>query len=492
MSHRRNPSQSLNAARRARELQELAESEVDVLVVGLGVTGAGVALDAASRGLTVAAIDAHDLAFGTSRWSSKLVHGGLRYLAKGDVGIARESAVERGLLMTRIAPHLVRPLPMLLPAAAGVSKSMIHLARAGMAAGDLLRLTAGTPRGVLPKPRRLSAVEARAIVPALEPQGLRGGLLSWDGQLCDDARLVTGLARAAAGHGARIITRCRAVSKTKLRDELTGSSFDVKARVVINATGIWAASLAPSLTLRPSRGSHLVLHKSVLNGLSAGLTVPVPGSTSRYVFALPQHDERVYVGITDDPVDGPLPDVPVAPEQDIDFLLSVLNSVLHRPVRRDEVLGTFAGLRPLLSAPGASADLSRRHAVVSEDGMVTIVGGKLTTYRRMAEHAVNAAVKLAQLPASGCVTKSLALPGAGPSNVDAPARLAARYGSEAPLVAALGTEEVAPGVTTGELQWAVRHEGALDESDLLDRRTRAGLVLADREAALPYARSLFP
>lgn len=500
MSHRRKF--SLNAARRAREIQQLAETPVDVLVVGLGVTGAGVALDAASRGLSVAAIDAHDLAFGTSRWSSKLVHGGLRYLAKGDVGIARESAVERGHLMTRIAPHLIRALPMVLPAAAGVSPGAIRLARAGFAAGDLLRLTAGTPRSVLPKPRRLSAVETRALIPALSSAGLRGGLLSWDGQLCDDARLVTGLARAAAGNGAMVLTKCRALGPSLLRDELTGSTFEVRARVVINATGVWAGTLAPSLTLRPSRGSHLVLHSSVLCGLSAGLTIPVSGS--RYVFALPQVDGRVYVGLTDDPFSGPLPDVPSVPSADVDFLLDVLNSVLHRPVTHADVLGAFAGLRPLLNAPGASADLSRRHAVRSDDGIVTIVGGKLTTYRKMAEDAVDAAVRTAGLTAGRCVTKTLALPGAVPSTLDAPAhlvararpdapaRLVARYGSEAPQVAALGLTEVAPGVTIGELRWAVENEGALDESDLLDRRTRAGLVSADRAAALPAARSLFP
>src|SRR5690349_9004852 len=181
---------SLNAARRARDLAALAEGEiVDVLVVGLGATGAGAALDAASRGLTVAAIDAHDLAFGTSRWSSKLIHGGLRYLASGQVDVAHESAVERGVLMCRTAPHLVRALPFVLPLTPLVSRSQAAVSRAGLLAGDALRLAARTPRSVLPGPRRLSPVETLRLAPALRPYGLRGGLLSWDGQLADDARL---------------------------------------------------------------------------------------------------------------------------------------------------------------------------------------------------------------------------------------------------------------------------------------------------------------
>lgn len=205
------PRTSLNAARRERDLAALPGEVVDVLVVGLGATGAGAALDAASRGLSVAAIDARDLAFGTSRWSSKLIHGGLRYLARGQVDVAHESAVERGALMRHTAPHLVRALPFVLPLTPLVPRSQALLAGGGMRAGDLLRCAARTPRSVLPGPRRLSAVETLRLAPALRPHGLRGGLLSWDGQLADDARLVTAIARTAAGHGARVLTRCRAI-----------------------------------------------------------------------------------------------------------------------------------------------------------------------------------------------------------------------------------------------------------------------------------------
>ncbi|MDF5757867.1 glycerol-3-phosphate dehydrogenase/oxidase [Spongiactinospora sp. TRM90649] len=495
-------STSLNAARRARELAEIAETTVDVLVVGLGATGAGAALDAASRGLSVAAIDAHDLAFGTSRWSSKLIHGGLRYLAKGQVGVAMESAVERGILLTTTAPHLVRARPYLLPLTPAVSRSQAATLMAGYRLGDALRAAARTPRRLLPGPSGLGAARALERVPGLAPRGLRGALLSWDGRVIDDARLVVAIARTAAGHGARILTRCRAVELTgdgaEARDELTGERLRIRARTVVNATGVWAGTLDPSITLRPSRGAHLVLGPGVLATPGAGMHVPIPGESNRFVLVLPQSGGRVYVGLTDEPVDGPVPDVPEVPESDVTFLLDVLNSVLAVPVRRSDVAGAYAGLRPLLAAPdgaeGATADLSRRHAVrVSQTGVVTVVGGKLTTYRRMAEDAVDRAVALRSLQAGPSPTSGLPLVGAPVGALRAPWWLVERYGAEAPAVAELAeadpslAEPVAPGVIGAELVWGARHEGALDAGDLLDRRTRIGLIPAEREAALPAA-----
>ncbi|WP_433336753.1 glycerol-3-phosphate dehydrogenase/oxidase [Spirillospora sp. CA-294931] len=501
---------SLNAARRTRELAGLSGEVVDVLVVGLGATGAGVALDAASRGLSVTAIDAHDLAFGTSRWSSKLIHGGLRYLASGQVDVAYESAVERGVLMCRTAPHLVRALPFVLPLTPMVSRAQAAIIRSGLHAGDALRAAARTPRSILPGPRRLSAVETARMAPALRPYGLRGGLLSWDGQLADDARLVTALARTAAAHGAKIITRCRALSVggdgALVRDELTGAEHTVRARAVVNAAGVWAGGLVEGVNLRPSRGTHLVLRAESLRGLTAGMHVPVPGASARYILVIPQGDGRVYVGLTDEPADGPIPDVPEPTEGEIGFLLDILDSALDLPVRRDEVAGAFAGLRPLLDTGGGeTADISRRHTVLtSGDGIVTIVGGKLTTYRRMAQDAVDALVTAGRLDAGPSRTARLPLVGAAPAArleaLDAPRRLVQRYGTEAPLVAALARDDasllepVVPGlpVVGAELAWAVRHEGALDAADLLDRRTRIGLVGRDREAALPAALACFP
>ncbi|MEU8619089.1 glycerol-3-phosphate dehydrogenase/oxidase [Streptomyces sp. NPDC048623] len=509
------PGSSLDAARRRRELDRLAEGAdgtdgvVDVLVVGLGATGAGVALDAATRGLDVVAVDAHDLAFGTSRWSSKLIHGGLRYLASGQLDVAHESAVERGILMERTAPHLVRAQPFVLPLTPLVSRGQAALARSGFLAGDLLRVSARTSRRTLPGPRTLSAVETRHLAPALRATGLRGGLLSWDGQLSDDARLVTAIARTAAAHGARVLTRTRALELhgdgALLRDETTGQELRVRARAVINAAGVWAGGLVDDVRLRPSRGTHLVLRSEALGSLSAGLHIPIPGETNRFVLVLPQGDGRVYVGLTDEPVDGDIPDVPDVPETDIGFLLDVLGSALDAGLRRSDVVGAFAGLRPLLDtrdAGGRTADISRKHAVLtSPDGVVTVVGGKLTTYRRMAQDAVDAAVAGRGLTAGPCRTASVPLVGAARPQVlaglDVPSRLLRRYGTEAAAVHALGladpalAEPVVPGhpVTGAELLWAVRHEGALDTADLLDRRTRIGLVPEDRAVAEEAARA---
>ncbi|RCG30682.1 glycerol-3-phosphate dehydrogenase/oxidase [Sphaerisporangium album] len=468
---------------------------VDLLVVGLGATGAGVALDAASRGLSVAAIDAHDLAFGTSRWSSKLIHGGLRYLAKGRLGVARESAVERGALLTRTAPHLVRAQPYLLPLTPDVSRAEAGVLMAGYRLGDLLRASAGTPRATLPGPSRVSAARARALVPSLRARGLRGGLVSFDGRVTDDARLVVAVARTAARHGARVLTRCRALSLAgdgaEVRDELTGETFAIRARRVVNAAGVWAGGLTASVSLRPSRGTHLVLRPGALGDQRAGLHVPILRERARFALVLPQPDGRVHVGLTDEPVDGPVPDVPEAPEADVVFLLGVLNSVLETPIARADVAGAYAGLRPLLAGEGGTADLSRRHAVLrAPDGVVTIVGGKLTTYRAMARDAVDVAFPSA--PRSR--TTRLPLVGADGHDGDGvPARLVERYGSEAWAVHDLALSDpsaaqVLPtGVTVAELVWAVRHEGALDSGDLLDRRTRIGLIPEDRATALPAA-----
>jgi len=505
---------SLSAARRARELTAtVGGPAVDVLVVGLGATGAGVALDAAARGLSVAAIDAHDLAFGTSRFSSKLIHGGLRYLASAQLDVAHESAVERGVLMERTAPHLVAAQPFVLPLTPLVSRAQAALARAGFHAGDTLRLAARTARATLPPPRRLSAVETRHLAPVVRGDGLRGGLLSWDGRLTDDARLVTAVARTAAARGARILTRVRALTLTgtgaRVHDELTGEEGEIRARAVINATGVWAGGLVEGIRIRPSRGTHLVLRPDCLGPLPAGLHIPIPGESNRFVLVLPQDDGRVYVGLTDEPVDGGIPDVPEVPESDIGFLLDVLGSVLDAPVRRDDVVGAFAGLRPLLDTGGSTgpaprtADISRRHAVLtSPDGVVTVVGGKLTTYRRMAQDAVDTAVRERRLPAGRSVTASLPLVGAAAPRtlaaLPAPRRLVRRYGTEAPAVHALGLrderlrEPVLPSypATGAELLWALRHEGALDAADLLDRRTRIGLVPADRARARETVREL--
>ena len=498
-------SASLNAARRAAELEALAAGEaVDVVVVGGGITGAGVTLDAASRGLSVALLERRDLAHGTSRWSSKLVHGGLRYLEHREFGLAWESARERSLLMGTIAPHLVRPLPFVTPLDGGMPAAKAVKTQIGLRIGDGLRIGARTSRRVLPPARRISALEARRLAPALAEPGLRGALLSWDGQLEDDARLVVAVARTAAAHGARILTYA---GVTGVRDDgvdavdaLTGAAFCVRARRVILATGVWAGELSPGVALRPSRGSHLLVPAGRLGDPRAAVNVPVPGERGRWVFALPRIDGLVAIGLTDVDAPGAIPDEPAPSAEEEATLLEHASAALEVTLGPEDVAGRYAGLRPLLAGASATtADLSRRHAVVEDPdtGALTVVGGKLTTYRAMAQDAVD---RITDRP---CRTHRLPLVGAAhaaatgdpASPGEAPPRLARRFGAEADAVAALGsTEPLAPGVPVceAELRWAAEHELALTPEDLADRRTRAGLVPEWREAVLAAAPATIP
>lgn len=499
---------ALNRARRATELAALADGQpVDVIVIGGGITGAGIALDAATRGLSVALVEKHDLAFGTSRWSSKLVHGGLRYLATGNIGIARRSAIERGILMTRSAPHLVKAMPQLVPLLPSMGRVSRVLVRTGFVAGDGLRRLAGTSASTLPRSRRVDARRTAELAPTVRTEGLDGGFLAYDGQLIDDARLVTAVARTAAQHGARILTRVSAgaadATSVRLTDQLTGDSFDASARVVINAAGVWAGDLDPALTLRPSRGTHLVFDAEAFGNPTAALTIPIPGELNRFVFAMPEQLGRVYLGLTDEDAPGPIPDVPQPTPGEIDFLLNTVNTALATGLTPADVRGAYAGLRPLIdTGEGHTADVSREHAVVeSASGVISIIGGKLTEYRYMAQDVVDRALQLRGLAAPGCRTANLPLVGA-PANPVAtlrsehalPSSLVARFGAEAPNVIARArcshpTEPVADGIDVirAEFEYAVTHEGALSADDILDRRTRIGLVAEDRDRAAEVA-----
>ncbi len=498
-------SASLNEARRAAELEQLAGGdEVDLVVVGGGITGAGVALDAASRGLSVALLERRDLAHGTSRWSSKLVHGGLRYLEHGEWGLAWESAVERATLMRTVAPHLIRSLPFLIPLDAAIARRAAAKAMVGLRIGDGLRTAARTSRRALPPARRVSALEARRLAPALPSSGLRGALLSWDGQLEDDARLVIAIARTAASHGARILTYAEVTglheNGVDAVDARTGAAFTVRARQTVVAAGVWTGALTGAVELRPSRGSHVLVRAERLGEPRAAVNVPVPGERGRWVFALPRSDGLVAIGLTDvaapgEPADEPRPDAAEESE-----LLHNASAALDVPLGPGDVAGRYAGLRPL--AAGAqdaeTADLSRRHTIVTDpaSGALAIVGGKLTTYRRMAQDVVD---RVTDRP---CRTHRLPLVGAAAPaalrSVAAPERLVRRYGTEAPAVAALADgrpellEPLGPGVPAcaAELLWGLRHELALTVDDLVDRRVRVGLVPAWRAAALPGAHSL--
>lgn len=499
---------ALNAARRTADLTALADGEpLDVVVIGGGITGVGIALDAASRGLRVALVEKHDLAFGTSRWSSKLVHGGLRYLATGNVGIARRSAIERGILMTRNAPHLVHAMPQLVPLLPSLSHAKRVLVRAGFLAGDTLRALAGTPSSVLPRSRRISAQRAVEMAPTVRRDGLDGGLLAYDGQLIDDARLVTAVARTAAQRGARILTYVAASeasgTSVRLTDQRTGQSFDVSARAVINAAGVWAGEIDGSLRLRPSRGTHLVFDAGAFGNPTAALTIPIPGELNRFVFAMPEQLGRVYLGLTDEAAPGPIPDVPEPSDAEIAFLLDTVNTALGSELGTADVIGAYAGLRPLIdTGEGRTADVSREHAVVeAPSGAISVIGGKLTEYRYMAEDVLDFAIGRRGLRAGDCRTRNLPLIGApgnpGPSAGSGvlPASLVARYGAEASHVIAQATcdrptEPVAEGidVTRAEFEYAVTHECALDVDDILDRRTRIGLVARDRERVVGVAK----
>jgi glycerol-3-phosphate dehydrogenase len=489
------PRSLLDAARRDRDLEALASGEVlDVLVVGGGITGTGVALDAAARGLSVALVEQGDLAAGTSRWSSKLVHGGLRYLASGQVAVAAESTRERGILATTVAPHLIRPIPFLTPlGAAGMGRAMGVAAASAQHGADALRRTSGTPAALFPPPRHVELAEALRLAPGIRREGLRGGLLNWDGQLEDDARLVIAVARTAAAHGARILTRCAALDVgaggATVVDRIGGSVLDVRARHVVNATGVWADRLDPTVRLRPSRGTHLVLPAAALGHPTAAVAVPVPGHFGRVLFALPQPDGLVFLGLTDEPAEE-VTAAPAATDAEVEFLLGTFSEGLARPLVRADVLGTFSGLRPLLASgdPGgaeqSTADLSRRHAVLQHDAVITITGGKLTTYRRMAADVVDL---LTDRP---CSTQRLPLVGAGTLDRSAaavlPRRLVRRFGAEAPAVAQLAVGDprlltpLAPGVPAlgVEALWAMRAEGALDAADVLAGRLRLDLVPA--------------
>ncbi|MCV7224953.1 glycerol-3-phosphate dehydrogenase/oxidase [Mycolicibacterium komossense] len=516
MVHNTSGSPALNATRRVTDLTALADgAALDVLVIGGGVTGAGIALDAASRGLSVALVEKHDLAFGTSRWSSKLVHGGLRYLATGNIGIARRSAIERGILMTRNAPHLVHAMPQLVPLLPSMGRAERAMVRAGFVAGDGLRRLAGTPASALPRSRRVGPDRAAELAPTVRRDGLGGALLAYDGQLIDDARLVVAVCRTAAQRGARILTYLAASQVTGttawLTDQRTGESFGVTAHAVINATGVWAGEIDQGLKLRPSRGTHLVFDAAAFGNPTAALTVPIPGELNRFVFAMPEQLGRVYLGLTDEDAPGPIPDVPQPTSDEVDFLLATVNTALDVQLSASDIIGSYAGLRPLLEPLGdrragaqrpgkkaqRTADISRDHAVIeSSSGVISVVGGKLTEYRHMAEDVLDRAVTLRGLTAGPCQTRDLPLvgapgnPGSAASASPLPSSLVARFGAEAANVIASATcerptESVADGIDVlrAEFEYAVSHEGALTVDDILDRRTRIGLVAADRERA---------
>lgn len=498
---------SLNRRQREDDLRDLKSgSTLDMIVIGGGITGAGVALDAASRGLSVALVERHDLAYGTSRWSSKLIHGGLRYLRNGDIGVAWESARERHIMMTSTAPHLTRPLPFLVPLTQDMTRFYGLLSASGIRVGDALRLASGSSRSLLPPPRRISALEARTLAPDMTPVGVRGAILFWDGQAVDDARIVIAVARTAQAHGASIITHCSVAGVDKgtvsCRDELGGEHFELHARCVVNAAGVWADTLTSTVTLRPSKGSHLVIDAAALGSPRAALMVPAPGERARWIGATPTSDGTVIVGVTDFAVPTPVPELADIDGDEKDYLLGIIGRALGSPLPASAIVGSYAGFRPLLGAEGEpTSDISRVHALRKDDAksMLTIVGGKFTTYRAMAEDAVDKAQEWFGLGGGRCRTARLPLVGAAPRStlvhLNAPERLVARFGAEAQrLVELAGGDPEAlaplcriPSVLPVEIDWAIQHEGAMTLDDLLDRRLRLDIMPEARAAVEPVA-----
>ena len=494
---------------RAEALRRLADDGVDVLVVGGGITGAGCALDAASRGLRTGLIERDDFASGTSSKSSKLVHGGLRYLQQGEVRLVYEALHERQRLL-RNAPHLVRVLPFLIPMFTGKGGVMNpKLSRALGSAMWAYDLTGGLRIGK--RHERIDPTEALTYMPTLRVDRLATSYLYYDAH-ADDARLTLTLARTAAvDHGAAVANRARLVRLDKDTSgrvvgavvEADGQQLTVACRVVINACGVWGDDVRaldegthPD-SIRPAKGVHITVPWSLVRNEIAAV-VPVPGD-KRSVFVV-RWEDLTYIGTTDTDYDGPV-DEPHCTAQDVAYLLKAINGATTATITPDDVVGTWAGLRPLVksASSGRTADLSRRHKVTpTASGVVSVTGGKLTTYREMAADTVNAAVASIgpdELPRSArrSRTAKLALRGAEGyrelvNGADEPTRhLADRYGGEAVVVRALidGDPDLGRPLVAGlpyvraEAVYSARHEMARTVDDVLSRRTRARLLARD-------------
>ncbi len=496
---------------RTNALARMAERELDVLVVGGGVVGAGTALDAVTRGLATGLVEARDWASGTSSRSSKLIHGGLRYLEMLDLGLVREALKERGLLLDRLAPHLVKPVPFLYPLQHRGWERLY--AGTGVALYDAMAVSSGHGRG-LPHHRHLSRRRALRVAPALRKEALVGALQYYDGQV-DDARYVATLVRTAAAYGAHVANRARVAEFLREGERVVGvrvvdleqdGSYEIRAKQVVNATGVWTDDTQAMIAergqfhVRASKGIHLVVPKDRIHS-STGLILRTEKSV---LFVIPWGRHWI-VGTTDTSWDLDKAH-PAASSADIDYLLEHVNSVLAVPLTRDDVEGVYAGLRPLLAGESdATSKLSREHTVAHPvPGLVVVAGGKFTTYRVMAKDAVDAAVHGLDRRVAACCTEEVRLAGAEGFHAlwNARTRLAARVGlHEARVEHLLNrygslTEEVleliaddpklgrplpaADDYLKAEIVYACTHEGARHLEDVLTRRTRISIETFDR------------
>jgi glycerol-3-phosphate dehydrogenase len=502
---------ALSPAAREQALQAMADTELDVLVIGGGVVGAGSALDAATRGLSVGLVEARDFASGTSSRSSKLIHGGLRYLEMLDFRLVAEALAERGLLIETLAPHLVRPVPFLYPLKHRGWERLY--AGSGVALYDTLSLLSGRSRGV-PHHRHLTRSGALRVMPSLRKDSLVGALQYYDGQV-DDARHTMFIARTAAAYGAHVANRARVTGLLRegervvgavVHDQESGETIRIRAQQVVNATGVWTddtqsfAGERGQFHVRASKGIHLVVPRDRIRG-DSGLILRTEKSV---LFVIPWGRHWI-IGTTD--TDWSLDKAhPAASAADIDYLLEHVNAVLKEPLTHEDVEGVYAGLRPLLSGESESTSkLSREHAVAhTVPGLVVVAGGKYTTYRVMARDAVDEAVRAIDAKVPPSVTESIPLLGAEGFAAMKNARhlLAQRYGVHVARVehllgryGSLATEVldlVAGDPTLGEplagasdylraeIVYAASHEGARHLDDLLARRTRISIETFDR------------
>jgi glycerol-3-phosphate dehydrogenase len=504
---------AIDARDRPSTLNRLATERFDVLVIGGGITGAGAALDAASRGLRVALVESRDLASGTSSRSSKLIHGGLRYLEQFDFKLVWEALRERDLLVSKLAPHLVKPVSFLYP----LYKKVVE--RPYVGAGLVLYDAMEGTRRPVPHHRHLSARGALKRAPGLSPERLAGAMLYYDAQV-DDARHTLTVARTAAAHSAVVATRTSVigllrgadgirVTGARVRDEETGHEVSVTADTVVVCAGVWTdlvhemAGVQAGYKVRMSKGVHIVVPRAAMQA-DTGMILRTEKSV---LFFIPW-GERWIVGTTDTDFDGDRAE-PVATEEDIEYILSAANRVLARPLTRSDVIAVYAGLRPLVTANEANGSkpttkLSREHVVdVPVPGLASIAGGKFTTYRLMARDVIDAAVADFDREVPASVTGQVPLLGADGLAAVQPAagRLAEDYGVSRETVEhllnrygtlteeVLGLTRADPGLARplvqghpylrAEVLYAVTHEDALHVEDVLMRRTRLFIESAD-------------
>jgi glycerol-3-phosphate dehydrogenase len=478
-----------------RSLPDL-EKDWDIIVVGGGATGLGTALDSASRGYKTLLLEQADFAKGTSSRSTKLVHGGVRYLAQGNISLVREALYERGLLLKN-ARHLAKNLSFIIPNYHWWERIYYFI---GLGIYDMLsgKLSLG-------RTKHINKAEVLERLPGIDPKGLYGGVVYHDGQF-DDSRLAINLAQTCIEQGATVFNYFRVTGLIKddrqklsgvvATDIETGISHQLRSKTVVNATGIFVDDLlqmdkpGKKPMVRPSQGIHLVFDRSFMTATDA-LMIPKTDD-GRVLFAVPWHD-KVVVGTTDTPIDAHSLE-PVALQEEIDFILNTASKYFKKKPTRNDVKSMFAGLRPLASSGDNSKtkEISRSHKlVVSESGLVTITGGKWTTYRQMAEDTVDMAIQTAGLPSHPCVTKDLLIHGCT-ETTNWEDHLYA-YGTDKDYVLALIDQEPALGnklhpaypYLQAEVIWAVRHEMARTVEDVLARRVR--LLFLDARAAIASA-----